>query len=95
MKISDGFEKGNMSLEEVEEGIGKLDSLIQSIDHNEINVIDAFQNLVRLEIEFEQVHLNTMMKIKDESLRILFEALSKGNKKHTERLQKILSLKSA
>ncbi|MDI6848811.1 MAG: hypothetical protein QME69_03355 [Candidatus Saccharicenans sp.] len=45
---------------------------------------------MKLEIQFEKIHLQTIVEIKDENLKKLFQKLAGEDRKHTERLSRLL-----
>jgi len=75
---------------EMKEGLNRVINLINKIKNKKVNLTEAINDTFELEKLFEQLHLKTIVEVKDSSLKNLFEALSQGDKEHKKRLIEIL-----
>ena len=83
------FHDEHVTDQEIGENLSLIENLIQNIDNKTITVREALNRICELESRFEKVHLDKIIEIKDPSLKKLFEALSAGDREHTQRLEKI------
>jgi len=86
----EAFEGTTLGSDEIEEGIKKVKLLNEEIDNRRIGIHKALENIFNLEIYFTKIHLNTIVEIKEESLKNLFKALAKDDREHADRINKIL-----
>ena len=84
------FKDTKISSMEIDRGIKMLIRLKESIQNKEIDITQAIHKIYDLEMIFEEVHLNTIAEYEEPSMKKLFEALSKGNRSHRERLEKLV-----
>lgn len=85
------FGEETISDEEMKEGINLLDALLKDTENKRISLSEGLKRMYELEKRYEQVHMKTVVEIKDQSLQKLFEALSIGEKEHYQRLEKIIA----
>jgi rubrerythrin len=86
-KEPDLYKEVKISTSEIDRGINLIDNLIDSIKNKKIQIMDAISNIYDLEMVFEQVHMNNVAEFEEPTLKDLFEALSKGDRAHRERLE--------
>ncbi len=85
----DLFQDIRISSVEIDRGIKLLNSLIESLMAKDIDILDAISKIYDLEMIFEDVHLNKVAEFEESSMKQLFETLSKGDRAHRERLEKV------
>jgi rubrerythrin len=85
----DLFQDIHISSVEIDRGIKLLNSLMESLMAKDIDILDAISKIYDLEMIFEDVHLNKVSEFEEPSMKQLFEALSKGDRAHRERLEKV------
>ncbi|MGB6339754.1 MAG: hypothetical protein WBF32_08260, partial [Candidatus Aminicenantaceae bacterium] len=76
---------------EIDRGIKLLNELVESLANKDIDVVEAIHKIYDLEMIFEEVHLNKVAEFEEPSMKQLFEALSKGDRAHRERLEKVVA----
>jgi rubrerythrin len=86
----EAFEGTILRRDEIEVGIKKLKILNDEIENRKIGIHKALENIFNLELFFNKIHLNTIVEIKDESLKNLFKTLAKDDQEHANRINKIL-----
>ena len=84
------FEDIHISTIEIDRGIKLLIGLKESLENKDIDIIQAIHKIYDLEIIFEEVHLNKIAEFEEPSMKQLFEALSKGDRSHRERLETLV-----
>jgi len=89
---SEVFGRSNISQEEIEDDLVRVGRLIDSITAGTVTLLDALREIHDMEIVFEQVHLQTLLEVKDPALQKLFKALSSQDKEHQRRLEMIIQL---
>jgi len=75
---------------EMKKGLNRVITLIDRIKNKKVSLAEAINDTFELEKLFEQLHLNTILEVKDASLEKLFKALSRGDKEHKKRLIEVL-----
>jgi rubrerythrin len=68
----------------------RIATLIEKIHSNQVSLTEAINDVAEIERRLEQYHLNRIAEVKDASLKKLFDALSRGDKEHKERLFRLL-----
>jgi rubrerythrin len=91
LEAPDLFGQETISEAELIEGINSAVTLTDDTISKRITLNEALKRLYELEKKFEQVHMNTITKVKDPSLKQLFDALTKGDKVHREELETIIA----
>jgi len=76
---------------EMQTGRTELTALHKDLTDKTVDLKTALERIYKLEQNFEQVHLQTLIQVKDQSLKQLFEALSGGDKAHQERLGRMMA----
>lgn len=76
---------------ELAEGLALIKNLIADLENTSMRLPEALQRISDLEERFEEVHLSTLVILKDAHLAQLFKALSSGDRIHKETLQRIMS----
>jgi rubrerythrin len=84
------FGRSYIPQEEIEDNLARIGRLIESIAAGTITLADAIREIHDMEIMFEQVHLQTLLEIRDPALQKLFRALSTQDHEHRQRLEMIL-----
>ena len=84
------FEDIKISSVEIDRGIKLLISLKESLHNKDIDVMDGMHKIYDLEMVFEEVHMNKIAEFEEPSMKQLFEALSKGDRSHRQRLEKLV-----
>ena len=87
---SDLFEGTKISTTEIDRGIKMLIRLAESLQSKDIDIMQAIHKIYDLEMIFEEVHLNKIAEFEEPSMKELFEALSKGDRSHRQRLEKLV-----
>jgi rubrerythrin len=90
-KEPDLFHEISISTIELDRGIKLLNGLAESLTNKDIDIAEAINKIYDLEMVFEEVHLNKVAEFEDPSMKQLFEALSKGDRAHRERLEKVFA----
>jgi rubrerythrin len=88
--IPDAFGVPLMTVGEIKTGLRKAQGLLRTIRQTS-NLEDGLKTLLELERQFEKVHLDTSIEIRDPSLKKLFQDLSQADKTHTQSLEEIIS----
>jgi rubrerythrin len=91
MEMPDLAEKANMSVDEIEEGINRAALLIGDVENRRIGISQALKQTSSLESQYERVHFNAFVAIKDDSVKKMFETISREDENHSQRLKEILS----
>ena len=91
VKESDLFQDTKISSMEIDRGIKLLNNLIESLKNKEIDILMGLHKIYDLEMIFEDVHLNKIADFEEPTMKELFEALSKGDRAHRERLEKLVA----
>ncbi len=89
-KESDLFQDIKISSTEIDRGIKLLNSINESLMNKDINIMENLSKIYDLEMIFEEVHLNKIAEFEEPTMKQLFEALSKGDRAHRERLEKLV-----
>ena len=89
-KAPEVFGQPAISEEEMLLGLKKAQELLAKIENRKLLLPQMLEELRELEREFEKIHLNTLIEIKDESLKKLFRVLAGEDEKHVERLEQLL-----
>ncbi len=89
-KEPDLFQDTTISSIEIDRGIKLLIRLKESLQNKDIDVMDGFHKIYDLEMVFEEVHLNKIAEFEEPSMKQLFEALSKGDRSHRQRLEQLV-----
>lgn len=76
---------------ELQSGRDDLSALQNDLQTESLDLRTALERIYKLELKFEQVHLQTLAQVTDNSLKQLFEALSAGDKEHRERLGSMMA----
>lgn len=84
------FQDTTISSIEIDRGIKLLIRLKESLQNKDIDVMDGFHKIYDLEMVFEEVHLNKIAEFEEPSMKQLFEALSKGDRSHRQRLEQLV-----
>jgi rubrerythrin len=84
------FQDIKTSSMEIDRGIKLLNRLIESLDNKKMDITEAIEKIYDLEMVFEDVHLNKVAEFEEPSMKELFEALSKGDRAHRARLEKLI-----
>jgi len=84
------FVRSYIPQEEIEDDLARMGRLIDSISAGTITLADAIREIYNMEITFEQVHLQTLLEIRDPALQKLFRALSTQDNEHRRRLEMIM-----
>jgi len=87
---SEVFVRSYIPQEEIEDDLARIGRLIDSISTRTITLADAIREIHDMEVTFEQVHLQTLLEIRDPALQKLFRALSTQDGEHRRRLEMIL-----
>lgn len=90
-KEPDLFQDTKVSSMEIDRGIKLLNELVESLANKDIDVAEAIHKIYDLEMIFEEVHLNKVAEFEEPSMKQIFEALSKGDRAHRERLEKVVA----
>jgi rubrerythrin len=85
-----GFVRSYIPQEEIEDDLARIKRLIDSISAGTITLAGAIREIHEMEITFEQVHLHTLLEIRDPALQKLFRALSTQDNEHRRRLEMIM-----
>jgi rubrerythrin len=88
-KDPDFFHDEHVSDQEIEDNLHLIGNLIQNIENKTITIDAALKKICELESRCEKVHMARIVETMDPSLKKLFEALSAGDREHTQRLEKI------
>ena len=88
-KEPDLFKDTTISSIEIDRGIKLLIRLKDSLQNKDIDVMDGIYKIYDLEMIFEDVHLNKIAEFEEPSMKQLFEALSKGDRSHRQRLEQL------
>ncbi len=86
----EAFGSSHVRQEEIENHLVRIGGLIDSITTGRISLLDALGEIHAMENEFEQVHLKTLLEIRDPALQKLFRALSAQDHEHRQRLEMIM-----
>jgi rubrerythrin len=86
----EAFESERISEEELTDNIALIDDLLKNLDDKGIGFEDALKRIRDLESRFERAHLNTLLEVKDPSLKQLFTALSSGDQEHAWRVGELV-----
>ncbi len=86
----EAFESERISEEQLAENIALTDGLLKNLEDKAIGFEDALRRIKDLEGRFEKAHLNTLLEVKDPSLKQLFNALSSGDREHSRRLEELV-----
>jgi rubrerythrin len=86
----EAFESERISEEELRDNIALIDNLLKKLEDKTIGFEDALKRIRDLETRFERAHLNTLLEVKDPSLKQLFEALSSGDREHGWRVEELV-----
>lgn len=70
--------------------LGFVDELLNGLDRKALSLADGLRKARALEVHCEKAHLTNLVEIRDESLKKLFEALSKSDEEHVKRIDEIL-----
>ncbi len=89
-KEPDLFEDIKISSIEIDRGIKMLIRLKESLESRDIDIMEAIHKIYDLEMIFEEVHLNKITEFEEPSMKDLFEALSKGDRSHRQRLEQLV-----
>lgn len=89
-KESDLFKDTKISNVEIDRGIKLLNALKESLQNKNLDIMDGIHRIYDLEMIFEEVHLNKISDFEEPSMKELFEVLSKGDRAHRERLEKLV-----
>ena len=89
-KEPDLFEDIKISPIEIDRGIKMLIRLMESLESKDIDIMEAIHKIYDLEMIFEEVHLNKITEFEEPSMKDLFEALSKGDRSHRQRLEQLV-----
>jgi rubrerythrin len=89
IKEPDLFEGTKISPIEIDRGIKMLIGLKESLNNKDIGIMESILKIYDLEMIFEEVHLNKIADFEEPSMKELFEALSKGDRSHRQRLEKL------
>jgi rubrerythrin len=87
---SEVFGRSYIPQEEIEDDLARIGRLIDSITAGTITLPDALREIHDMEIGFEQVHLQTLLEIRDPAFQKLFRALSTQDGEHRRRLETIM-----
>jgi rubrerythrin len=85
------FQDTKISSMEIDRGIKMLIRLTESLQNKDIDIMDGIHRIYDLEMVFEEVHLNKIAEFEEPTMKQLFEALSKGDRSHRERLEQLVS----
>jgi len=85
------FQDTKISSMEIDRGIKLLNGLVESLADKKIDITEAIHKIYDLEMVFEEVHMNKVAEFEEPSMKQLFEALSKGDRAHRARLEKIVA----
>jgi len=85
------FGKEAISDEEIRLGIRLTENLIDDLEQKRVALRPALKRVYDLEKKFEAIHMNTAVEFREPSLKQLFDALSKGDAEHRQRLEAILA----
>jgi len=85
------FEAANLTEADLTACLGLAEKLGRELDGQALSLTAGLAVMRDLETLMERAHLATLVKVKDEPLKKLFEALSQGDIKHRERLDKVLA----
>jgi rubrerythrin len=88
-KEADLFKDTKISSVEIDRGIKLLHRLKESLKNKKIDVMEGIHKIYDLEMIFEDVHLNKISDFEEPTMKELFEALSKGDRAHRKRLEKL------
>ncbi len=86
----EAFESERISEEQLSDNIALIDNLLKNLEDKRIGFEDALKRIRDLESRFERAHLNTLLEVKDPSLKQLFEALSSGDREHAWRVEELV-----
>ncbi|MDI6698638.1 MAG: hypothetical protein QME85_06855 [Candidatus Saccharicenans sp.] len=89
-RAPEAFGEATISREELLQGLKATRELLGMIEGKKLLLSQILERLMKLEIQFEKIHLQTIVEIKDENLKKLFQKLSGEDRKHTERLSRLL-----
>ena len=85
------FEQADLTPEAVDGFIEEVSRLTQELENRHIGIAKSLKRIHDLEKKFEKAHLQTVVAVKDPSLKELFEALAQGDKAHVRRLKSLIS----
>jgi rubrerythrin len=85
------FQDIKISSMEIDRGIILLNGLVDSLANKELDIAEAMNKIYDLEMVFEEVHMNKVAEFEEPSMKQLFEALSKGDRAHRARLERIVA----
>jgi rubrerythrin len=84
------FKDINISSIELDRGIKLLIGLDESLATGDINIAEAIHKIYDMEMVFEEVHMNKVAEFEEPSMKQLFKALSKGDRAHRARLERVV-----
>lgn len=91
-RAPEAFGQARISKEELLEGIKAAQDLLARIENKKLLLPQILEELIRLEDSFEKIHLHTLVEIRDESLKKLFQRLAGEDREHLNRLARLLEL---
>jgi len=86
----EAFGSSYIRQEEIESNLTRIGRLIDSVAAGTITLPNALREIHDMETEFEQVHLQTLLEIREPALQKLFQALSAQDDEHRRRLEMII-----
>jgi rubrerythrin len=89
-KESGLFKDTKISSVEIDRGIKLLHRLKESLQNKDIGIMGGLHRIYDLEMIFEEVHMNKISDFEEPTMKELFEALSKGDRAHRKRLEKLV-----
>ncbi len=90
-KEPDLFQDTKLSSIEIDRGIKLLIGLVESLANKDIDIAEVIHKIYDLEMIFEEVHLNKVAEFEEPSMKQLFESLSKGDRAHRARLERVVA----
>ena len=90
LRAPEAFGEASHSKEELLRGLKSAQELLAKIEGKKLLLPQILEKLIELESQFEKVHLETLVEIRDESLKKLFERLAGEDRKHLNRLSRLL-----
>ncbi len=89
-RAPEAFGEATISREELLQGLKATQELLGMIEAKSLLLPQILERLIELETQFEKIHLQTIAEIQEESLKKLFQKLAGEDRKHTERLTRLL-----
>lgn len=91
-RAPEAFGQPLITREELLSGLKAAQDLLVRIENKTLLLPQILGELIELESRFEKIHLHTLVEIRDESLKKLFQRLAGGDREHINRLARLLEI---